>query len=39
MKFGSRMDVFVPLSATLTVGGGDLVRGGVTVIAHLGKRP
>jgi phosphatidylserine decarboxylase len=39
MKFGSRMDVFVPLSATLTVGAGDLVRGGVTVIAHLGKRP
>jgi phosphatidylserine decarboxylase len=38
MKFGSRMDVFVPLSATLTVGGSDLVRGGVTVIAHLGKR-
>jgi phosphatidylserine decarboxylase len=38
MKFGSRMDVFVPLSATLTVGSSDLVRGGVTVIAHLGKR-
>jgi len=38
MKFGSRMDVFVPPSATLTVGTGDLVRGGVTVIAHLGKR-
>jgi phosphatidylserine decarboxylase len=38
MKFGSRMDVFVPPSATLTVAAGDLVRGGVTVIAHLGKR-
>ena len=38
MKFGSRMDVFVPPSATLTVGTGEIVRGGVTVIGHLGKR-
>lgn len=39
MKFGSRMDVFVPLSATITVSPGDMVRGGETVIAvlHSGK--
>jgi phosphatidylserine decarboxylase len=39
MKFGSRMDVFVPLSATITVSTGDMVRGGETVIAvlHSGK--
>lgn len=36
MKFGSRMDVFVPLSATLTVKAGEQVRGGETVIARLG---
>ena len=35
MKFGSRMDVFVPPSATLTVATGDTVRGGETVIARL----
>lgn len=35
MKFGSRMDVFVPLDATLTVAVGDVVRGGETVIAML----
>ena len=35
MKFGSRMDVFVPLNATLRVGVGQLVRGGETVIAVL----
>jgi phosphatidylserine decarboxylase len=35
MKFGSRMDVFVPLSATLTVARGDTVRAGETVIARL----
>ena len=35
MKFGSRMDVFVPLSATLCVRVGDTVRGGETVIAVL----
>ena len=41
MKFGSRMDVFVPLDATLQVRVGDTVVGGVTVIATLtsaGKR-
>jgi phosphatidylserine decarboxylase len=35
MKFGSRMDVFVPPNATLTVAVGDAVRGGETVIAML----
>jgi phosphatidylserine decarboxylase len=35
MKFGSRMDVFVPLSATITVSVGQTVRGGETVIAVL----
>ena len=35
MKFGSRMDVFVPPSATVTVKVGDSVRGGETVIALL----
>ena len=35
MKFGSRMDVFVPSSATLRVKLGDQVRGGETVIAVL----
>lgn len=35
MKFGSRMDVFVPASATITVRVGQMVRGGETVIAVL----
>ena len=35
MKFGSRMDVFVPLDATLHSRVGDMVVGGVTVIATL----
>jgi phosphatidylserine decarboxylase len=35
MKFGSRMDVFLPLSATITVTVGEMVRGGETVIAVL----
>lgn len=38
MKFGSRMDVFVPPTATLRVKAGDTVSGGVTVIAEL-RRP
>ena len=38
MKFGSRMDVFVPTTATLTVTRGDKVRGGVTVVARLAAR-
>ena len=35
MKFGSRMDVFLPVSAALKVKVGDTVRGGETVIAVL----
>jgi phosphatidylserine decarboxylase len=35
MKFGSRMDVFLPLSATIAVTVGQKVRGGETVIAVL----
>ena len=35
MKFGSRMDVFVPPTATLAVSVGQRVRGGQTVIAVL----
>jgi phosphatidylserine decarboxylase len=35
MKFGSRMDVFVPVTATITVHVGATVRGGETVIAVL----
>ena len=35
MKFGSRMDVFLPLTATIQVSVGDAVRGGETVIAVL----
>lgn len=35
MKFGSRMDIFLPLTATIRVAVGDAVRGGETVIAVL----
>ena len=35
MKFGSRMDVFIPASAALAVRVNDKVVGGVTVIARL----
>jgi phosphatidylserine decarboxylase len=35
MKFGSRMDIFVPVTATITVKVGNAVRGGETVIAVL----
>jgi phosphatidylserine decarboxylase len=35
MKFGSRMDIFLPVTATLRVSVGDVVRGGETVIAVL----
>ena len=35
MKFGSRMDVFLPPGAELRVSKGDAVIGGVTVIARL----
>jgi phosphatidylserine decarboxylase len=39
MKFGSRMDVFVPDSATLRVRTGDTVRAAVTVVAELRRSP
>ena len=35
MKFGSRMDVFLPVDARMCVAVGDVVRGGETVIAVL----
>jgi len=35
MKFGSRMDVFVPINATIKVAVGQVVRGGETIIAVL----
>ncbi len=35
MKFGSRMDVFIPTTATLLVTAGERVRGGETVVARL----
>jgi len=37
MKFGSRMDVFLPTDATLRVGVGDRVIGGETVLASFGS--
>ena len=39
MKFGSRMDVFLPTSATLTVRVGERVVGGETVLATLEDVP
>ena len=38
MKFGSRMDVFLPMSARLAISAGRTVRGGETVIARLAAR-
>jgi phosphatidylserine decarboxylase len=35
MKFGSRMDVFVPPGSTVLVRAGERVRGGETIVAHL----
>lgn len=37
MKFGSRMDVFVPMSAAVAVAAGQRVRAGETVIARLAE--
>ena len=37
MKFGSRMDIFIPVNATIAVQVNDKVVGGVTVIARLAK--
>lgn len=38
MKFGSRMDLFIPMDATLRVKAGDRVVAGVTVVADLARR-
>jgi phosphatidylserine decarboxylase len=35
MKFGSRMDIFLPATALIRVAVGDMVRGGETVVAIL----
>lgn len=35
IKFGSRVDIFLPLDAEITVKVGDLTRGGRTIIAEL----
>lgn len=35
IKFGSRVDIFLPLTATVTVKVGDITKGGKTVIAEL----
>jgi len=39
MKFGSRMDVFLPVSAEIMVGTGERVVGGVTPVARLAPVP
>ena len=39
MKFGSRMDVFVPANAQVTVSQGQQVRAGETIIARLASAP
>ena len=39
MKFGSRMDLFLPPSATVAAVAGDVVRGGETVVATLSATP
>jgi phosphatidylserine decarboxylase len=38
MKFGSRMDLFLPVDAVLQVSPGDRVRAGITVLATLQTR-
>jgi phosphatidylserine decarboxylase len=39
MKFGSRMDVFVPITATIMVSTGQHVTAGETLIARLASEP
>ncbi len=39
MKFGSRMDIFVPVDAEIRVRAGEDVRAGETVIAVLHSKP
>jgi len=38
MKFGSRMDLFLPVDAVLKVTVGDRVTAGITVLAELSTR-
>ena len=38
IRFGSRVDVFLPLDATLRVKPGDVAYAGVTVLAELKRR-
>jgi phosphatidylserine decarboxylase len=38
IKFGSRVDVFLPLTSTVNVSIGDVVKGGRTVIAELSPK-
>ena len=35
IKFGSRVDLFLPLGTEIKVGLGETVKGGITVLAHL----
>ena len=37
IKFGSRVDIFLPLGTEIKVGLGETVKGGITVLAHLKK--
>jgi phosphatidylserine decarboxylase len=37
IKFGSRVDLFLPLGTDIKVGLGETVKGGITVLAHLNK--
>lgn len=38
IKFGSRVDVFLPLGTEIKVGLGETVKGGITVLAHLNNK-
>ena len=37
IRFGSRVDIFLPATATITVGQGHKVQGGITVIGRVGR--
>jgi phosphatidylserine decarboxylase len=39
IKFGSRVDVFLPLGSAVKVAIGDVVKGGKTILAELNARP
>ena len=39
IKFGSRVDVFLPLGTKINVGIGEVVKGGKTVLAELSDTP